>query len=309
MSTFGKTSRQKIQRAKVKRKRTRGATNMAASLLAHVASNKDKGKDNATPTSPQKQQSRENNLEGVMSFLFESAYQIVTWVLIALAVGFILLFFSKENWRGVLWSSCALFCFVAIMLCLLAQRHFQIFQPSSVARASITAKRPTFQQRGDLMTVTFGTSTTTQKTADLEKAPHSIANIGGYEPLKMYVENKTLYLDTALYVPGNVKPFEIKHNNYDVIPPGYDLNSNDVALELVNEHHIPIFQIVYQSPTHIIVKGMFASPNGGVLIVDDEGTQLGSIRRPTYTLKQIFKYPSWQHPSEYNDLINPTISN
>jgi hypothetical protein len=58
------------------------------------------------------------------NFLFESLYQVITWVFIALAVGSIFYFLSKGNTRGVLWSSVGLVCFVAVMIGIVGDHYF-----------------------------------------------------------------------------------------------------------------------------------------------------------------------------------------
>jgi hypothetical protein len=57
------------------------------------------------------------------AFLFDSAYQILTWVFIALSIGAIFFFLSKQDYRGVLWSVVALLICILIMLGLLADRY------------------------------------------------------------------------------------------------------------------------------------------------------------------------------------------
>lgn len=60
----------------------------------------------------------------ITEFLFDSFYQVVTWVCIGLAVGGLWYFASKDNGRGVLWSVCALFCSIVIMISIIADKYF-----------------------------------------------------------------------------------------------------------------------------------------------------------------------------------------
>jgi hypothetical protein len=57
------------------------------------------------------------------AFLFDSAYQVVTWVLIALAIAALFLFLSKGNHKGILWSVIALLVCVEVMVGLIAERY------------------------------------------------------------------------------------------------------------------------------------------------------------------------------------------
>jgi hypothetical protein len=57
------------------------------------------------------------------AFLFDSAYQLVTWVLIALSISAIFFFLSKQDYREAGWSVVALLVCIGIMLGLLAVRY------------------------------------------------------------------------------------------------------------------------------------------------------------------------------------------
>jgi hypothetical protein len=86
--------------------------------------------ENKTSTKPQQEKERSKS-DGrgkrdmnIADFLFDSVYQIVTWVCIALAVGGIWYFASRDNSRGILWAAIALFCSIAIMIGIIADGHF-----------------------------------------------------------------------------------------------------------------------------------------------------------------------------------------
>jgi hypothetical protein len=59
----------------------------------------------------------------VRAFVFDSAYQVVTWVLIAVAIAALFLCVSKGNHKGILWSAVALLICVEIMVALIAERY------------------------------------------------------------------------------------------------------------------------------------------------------------------------------------------
>jgi hypothetical protein len=67
---------------------------------------------------------QEDPLAMLVEFLFESIFQLVTLVGIAIAIAAIFYFLSKDNSRGVIWSSAALACAVVVMLAIIADRHF-----------------------------------------------------------------------------------------------------------------------------------------------------------------------------------------
>src|SRR5438270_8094110 len=57
------------------------------------------------------------------ALLFDSAYQVVTWVFIALSISAGFFFLGKQNYRGVVWSVVALLICTVIMLGLLYERY------------------------------------------------------------------------------------------------------------------------------------------------------------------------------------------
>jgi hypothetical protein len=94
-----------------------------------MARKKNQRKKRAAAKVPKKAQRRESESfdqrhMNIQDFLFDSIYQVVTWVCIALAIGSIFYFASKSSNRGVMWSITALLCFVTIMIGIMADRHF-----------------------------------------------------------------------------------------------------------------------------------------------------------------------------------------
>lgn len=50
----------------------------------------------------------------------------------------------------------------------------------------------------------------------------------------------------------------IKHNGWDKFPQGWQVNSNNIALEIVNKDLQPVFQLIKRSPSHIVVYGILS---------------------------------------------------
>src|SRR5690348_8712395 len=63
-------------------------------------------------------------LSNLNAFLFESAFQVITWVCIGACFLSASIFFSKDNLRGVYWSGIFLAVFIFLMLGLIGDRHF-----------------------------------------------------------------------------------------------------------------------------------------------------------------------------------------
>ena len=85
----------------------------------------------------------------MINFVFESLYQVVTWVFIGLTIGGIFYFLSKGNIRGVVWSSVGLICFVVIMIGIVADHYF--FRSEAQTAVSSKERPYVFFEHAQLM--------------------------------------------------------------------------------------------------------------------------------------------------------------
>lgn len=77
-------------------------------------------------------------------FLFDSAYQVVTWVWIAASISAFFYFASKESGNGMRWSVASLVVSVVVMIALVASQHF--IKPDGKERP----ERPELWRRSDV---------------------------------------------------------------------------------------------------------------------------------------------------------------
>lgn len=181
----------------------------------------------------------------------------------------------------------------------------QLQRQDEAAKESAKLKPPTFRERVENVYLTIGPSSTEYKFADLEKA-HVPVDFGGYSPISLYIENKKLYADVTLFGSPELPAINIKRNEFHTPPPQWDINSNDTALEVVNEKKIPIFQLYYknQSHTHISINGYFPQPGGRAasLMMEDGFIPVAAPDPnlpPEFLLKRIFRYPAWKYPGQF----------
>ncbi|MEW6601129.1 MAG: hypothetical protein AB1499_09175 [Nitrospirota bacterium] len=127
---------------------------------------------------------------------------------------------------------------------------------------------------------------------------NNILVIGNYRPFELYIEEGKLYADVKIYGGKGRPPIEIKKNKLSNKPPDWDFNSNETALEIVDNNYSPIYQFIYKTPSHIVINGIFPIPDSFILACDS-GTTSSSIVPTNFSLKRIFKYPSWKHPGKY----------
>ena len=134
----------------------------------------------------------------------------------------------------------------------------------------------------------------------MEKGPKEPFNFGGFKPIRFYVDNGKFYADVGLYGGSGLPPVEVKHNEFIVRPMNWDRNSDKNALEVVNELERPIFQLVYRSPGHVVINGIFQAPGWLVLANEDGATTIANPpTQVAFALKRIFKYPSWKYPGQH----------
>ena len=168
--------------------------------------------------------------------------------------------------------------------------------------SKVKVEEPTFRERIETVTFSLGGGGlhVGYSLSALEKGPVEPFNFGGSKPVRVYAENGKLYADVAVYGGPNRAPIEVKHNEFVVRPPNWDRNSSHTALEIVNQSQVPIFQLIYKTPSHIVFNGIFPYP-GGLILANDQGMLINPTLPTTFRLKRIFKYPSWKYPGQYDN--------
>lgn len=120
---------------------------------------------------------------------------------------------------------------------------------------------------------------------------------GDYHPVDLYIENNILYADVNIFGGYGLPPIEIKRNKLFNKPDNWDFNSNENALEIVEENQLPVYQFFYKNKSHIVMNGIFSYP-GGLIFANKNGVIFNPPMSTSFKLKRIFKYPSWKYPGE-----------
>lgn len=81
-------------------------------------------------------------MDFIIPFIIESVFQLVTWVIIGLAIGGIWYYVGKDNWRGVLWSCCLLICAAVVMIAIVLQNHLAVFAAKTEPQSARPAPEP-----------------------------------------------------------------------------------------------------------------------------------------------------------------------
>ena len=224
----------------------------------------------------------------------------------AILIG-VLLHYNKQT--PAIWVTFSTVVAVALGFCLYWQKS--VWDAKDTVRDSTSQVRPADSQQKKLIFPTFsedtkdvifslgerGMSAGYSRDA-LAETPREPFNFSGYSPVKLYIEGDQLYADVTIYGGSGLPPIQIAHNKLINKPPNWDFNSNETALEIVNDKGVPIYQFYYKTTSHIVMNGIFPFP-GGLILANESGAVLNPRLPATFKLKPIFKYPSWKYPGEY----------
>ena len=177
------------------------------------------------------------------------------------------------------------------------------FRPLALTEVGVKLKQPRFSEKMEKVTITIGSCSMTQKIERLQKEAFYPLNMGGFKPVKFYVQGDMPYSDVAVYGGSGIPPIEIRHNQLINRPPNWDFNSNEKALEIVDQNNNPLYQLFYKTPYHIVINGIFPFP-GGLLLATETGISINPTLPTKFGLKRIFKYPSWKFPGEFDEIVN-----
>lgn len=232
----------------------------------------------------------------------------VSCVLIGMAAG---LHEILRNW-GKTIATCAVSLILIVLITTYRWTH-DFWLTHSAAQASTNTApqlplasqvppslaQPAFPERAEEIRFDFGQNWIGMRREDLEKGPvKPMETFGDACPLdvSLSLKNGALYVDADL-VDVSRWHVSIKQNTLIDSPPDWDHNSNAAALEFVNEHGIPVFQLIKKSPSEIELYGSFITPVSTCSARPNSGVSIGpTLPQP---LTPIFKYPAWKYPGVY----------
>jgi hypothetical protein len=169
--------------------------------------------------------------------------------------------------------------------------------------------QPSFPDKPEVIAVTLGTNTVEVQTSEMRK--HAITAFGpsdgeggegfGFEDLSTIVfklnKNDELLISTDLYRGGSTPAVKLRDNAITDLPIGWDRNSSEAALEIVDEKCCPVFQFIRKTSFQAVLYGAFTDRSGNPMFASDKG--LFGRKEIGCELKPIFKYSAWKYPSQY----------
>lgn len=174
-------------------------------------------------------------------------------------------------------------------------------EPPLAAPARPELEQPTFRESSAFVDIKMGTSHWNYPFADLLDDGVVPRPFGRPLPVRLYLDPETykIYTDATISAGSSQPAVELKRNVITTLRQSWDYNSNASALEVVNENQQPVFQLIYKAPSRIEINGIFVVP-GGTFAASDTGATYNPDPK-TYSLKRIFKYPSWKYKGEYEN--------
>lgn len=167
---------------------------------------------------------------------------------------------------------------------------------------SVKLEMPTFRQQPRKVTFTLGWLPMIYNPEQVNKEPHIPFDFMGFKPFRFYVENNRPYADVTLYAGPGRPPVELKHNLLLNKPPRWDMNSNQTAMEVVNEAQVPVFQLIYKDEANILINGIFQSPSNTVVVNDRRWINGANAKQiEENRIKRLFRYPAWKYRGEYEE--------
>jgi len=133
----------------------------------------------------------------------------------------------------------------------------------------------------------------------LRENPGTPLDIAGRTPLTAYMIGNRLYVDARVIDPEDGAVISIVKDKVKVDGSNkVDFNYSTNALEVVDSHGDPVFQMIRKHEGTVVVKGVVAIPAQGMyMTMDDRGTTIGQLHK--LDVQPIFAYPEWKYPGCY----------
>lgn len=215
-------------------------------------------------------------------------------------------FFHYHKESYACWATFSTILFLGLAFCLywqnsINQKQNKELPPKTEAKSNdkvIKFPDHKFTETPEKVMISFASITAGYKSERLITEKVTPVMVPGVK-LFAYIENNVLYADTEFY-GGQGHTISISKNTLSGLPPKWDYNSTNKALEIVNENVVPIYQLIYKTPNHICINGVFPSASG-LILADEDGMHINPKLPIPLKIKRIFKYPSYQHPGVYEE--------
>jgi hypothetical protein len=162
-------------------------------------------------------------------------------------------------------------------------------QTSAGPETQPALEAPRFAEKLDKIYIQLGSITNVYRP---EHSPFTPLQIGDVVPVTVRLEGGRLYADAVL--SGERDAVLLQRNRIVQRPPEWDVNSNERALEVVDERGRPVFQMILVSEQQLKIRGVFRGKAGSAVFTDTSTFNTSPTADRALNLKPLFKYPAWK---------------
>ncbi len=116
-------------------------------------------------------------------------------------------------------------------------------------------------------------------------------------PIRVFAKETDNDLHYEITVWQGVRAIVVTDNEFSLPVPHLDRNYDNRALEIVDDNQGPILQVIWKTPSQLVINGIFPMQGNKVYIADDKGFRPWRGER----IKPLFKYPSRRFQGQYAD--------
>lgn len=173
--------------------------------------------------------------------------------------------------------------------------------PNPTANPAATLEFPKFSAAIEKYFFSFGGGgLVSSYSPEQLSTPQSPFEIGDLKPILVYTERGHFFVDVSLLTGDKGFEIGLRGNKLFGKPGSWDMNSNNSALEVVDDKGEPVFQFILKDESHIVLNGVFVIAGMATIATDHGTTFLTSPDNPIRKqIKPIFKYPAWKYPGQY----------
>jgi hypothetical protein len=117
-------------------------------------------------------------------------------------------------------------------------------------------------------------------------------------PLTVFAKDDDDRVHYRVHIWNGLMPLEVTDGEFALNQPNLDRNYDNTALEIVDEKESPLLQVIWKTPSHLVINGVFRMQDGHIVIADINGWR---PMKPGDHIKPLFKYPSRRFQGQYVD--------
>jgi hypothetical protein len=134
--------------------------------------------------------------------------------------------------------------------------------------------------------------------ATVEGLKAGMSPFEGY-PTRVFSQENDNDIHYEIAVWNGTRAIVVKDNEFSLGWSGLDRNYDNHTLEIVDENLGPILQVIWKTPSELVINGIFQLPGTNTVFIADSH----SLRtwKPGERITALFKYPSRRFLGQYAD--------